>query len=143
MLMCNLSSNSLIRKSVTSGGGLQRLQSAIILLSYACACLINMSNNSVTQSMIVVHGGLPSLMKLANDDSAELQFGAIVCLGNIAANESNHFAMLHHGALELLVKMCSTSSSTLPSACEAATFALCNFTVKKSVLNVFGKVGGI
>lgn len=143
LILSNLACNDKIRTSTTKGGG---LQAAILALKdeditttrYACICLSNMANESNTQSQILVHGGLPSLVSLSERvDDKETSECAIMCLSNLAANESNQVPMMKQGGSFITV----SPSNKNPSVYHL--FAIANLTSNPEILSQLGRGGGI
>ena len=143
MILSNLACNDKIRTSTTKGGGLQAAVLAlkdedITTTRYACICLSNMANESNTQSQILVHGGLPSLMSLSERvDDKETSECAIMCLSNLAANESNQVPMMKQGGSFITV----SPSNKNPSVYHL--FAIANLTSNPEILSQLGRGGGI
>ncbi|EED95215.1 hypothetical protein THAPSDRAFT_261325, partial [Thalassiosira pseudonana CCMP1335] len=124
MAICNLASKQTHGSAIMMAGG-GGLQAAVLALKdedpttmrFACICLANMANDSTTQSQIVVHGGLPSLVSLSVVEDNETRDCALMCLSNLAANESNHSPLMKQGVLKGFVD--ASASDNLHAQCLA------------------------
>ena len=83
-----------------------------------------MANTTSAQEQIVVHGALPQLLDMANDDiDIESQRQAMLTLNNLAVNEVNHTSMMNRDIMKILFKAYQSGE---PDIREYAAFTIAN-----------------
>jgi hypothetical protein len=101
-----------------------------------------MANNPTSQEQIVVHGALPHIVELAEDNNdTESQRQALLTLSNLAANEINHHTMMSRDTLAVLLSAFNDSPDM--DCREYAAFAIANLCSNPDYLHSIGFSGGI
>ena len=147
MTLANLAANVETRAAATRSGG---LQTAVLLVKdddvdskrYACIALCNMANNSVIQEQIIVHGALPFILQLIDDNISDVdsQKQVLLALINVAANEVNHSTMIQNNLLRILLLAFESPNIDCK---EYAAFCIANLCSNPDYLQYLGKNGGI
>ena len=133
IVISNLAANDAIRALVYRGKSIQALVCLLengdrdcVLLS--CYALANLSNNTIAQSLIVMHGGLLQLQACSKVNLQLVSYLAVSCLVNLSVNESNHSIFDSYGTSSILISKALEVELDEPSIPTLCCIAIANIS---------------
>ena len=103
--------------------------------------MCNMANSSNSQEQLVVHGSLPALLNLIdNNDDIITQQQALLTINNLSANDMNHATMIHKNILPILSQIFNSDNEI---SREYSAFIIANICANPDFCTIIGKNNGI